>query len=70
MGEVLVLQGGLTVELHGSPAQGTRHTVLYGVVAGAGERVVVKVERVRGTLDRERAALAWLGARGGPVPPG
>lgn len=68
MGEVLVLQGGLTVELHGSPAQGTRHTVLYGMVAGGGERVVVKVERVPGTLDRERAALARLGARGGPVP--
>jgi aminoglycoside phosphotransferase (APT) family kinase protein len=68
MPEALVIQGGPTVELHGSPAQGTRYTVRFGVVAGTGERAVVKVERVRGALARERAALAWLGASDGPVP--
>ncbi len=68
MGQVLVIEGGPTVELRGSPAQGTRHTVAYGVVAETGESVAVKLEGMPGALARERAALTQLGARHGPVP--
>jgi aminoglycoside phosphotransferase len=68
MGERLVIEGGPTVELQDRPSQGTRHEVSFGVLAGTGVRVAVKLERMPGSLERERVALGWLGARGGLVP--
>jgi len=68
MAERLVIEGGPTVELQDRPSQGTRHEVSFGVLADTGVRVAVKLERMPGSLERERAALAWLGARGGLVP--
>jgi Phosphotransferase enzyme family len=56
----LVIDGGLVVNLDGRPAQGTRHEIMFGVLADGGRSVVVKVERIPGALDRERTALAWL----------
>jgi hypothetical protein len=58
----LAIDGGPIVELDGRPAQGTRHEIMFAVLADGGEPVVVKFERIQGALDRERAALAWLGA--------
>jgi aminoglycoside phosphotransferase (APT) family kinase protein len=66
--DLLLIDDGPAIELGGAPAQGTRHTVLFGVVAETGEPVAVKIERIAGAVARERAALAWLGARNGPVP--
>jgi Phosphotransferase enzyme family len=64
----LIIEGGPTVELEGVPAQGTRHAVAFGVLGETGEQVAVKLECLPGALGRERAALAGLGAREGPVP--
>lgn len=60
----LEIDGGPIVDLDGRPAQGTRHEIIFGVLADGGDPVVVKVERIPGALDRERAALAWLGTEG------
>jgi hypothetical protein len=68
MPELLIVEDGPSVELSDSPAQGTRHAVVFGVVTGSGEPVAVKMECVPGELVRERMALEFLGARGGPVP--
>ena len=64
----LVIAGGPTVNLEGAPAQGTRHTVAFGVLGETGAPVAVKLAHLPGALQRERAALAGLGAREGPVP--
>jgi aminoglycoside phosphotransferase (APT) family kinase protein len=66
--ERLVIEDGPTVQLQDRRAQGTRHDVLFGVLSDTGEPVVVKLERIPGVLERERAALAWLGREHGPVP--
>lgn len=58
----LEIEKGRTVQLDGRPAQGSRHEILFGVMADSGEQVVVKVERIPGALERERTVLAWLGA--------
>jgi hypothetical protein len=65
----LAIHGGPIVDLDGRPAQGTRHEIMFGVLADGGEPVVVKVERIPGALDRERAALVWLGTEGLGVAP-
>lgn len=65
----LAIHGGPIVDIDGRPAQGTRHEIMFGVLADGGEPVVVKVERIRDVLDRERAALAWLGTDGLGVAP-
>lgn len=61
MREQLVIDQGPTVVLDGEPAQGTRHKILSGTIPGRDARVVVKVERIPGALERERATLTWLG---------
>ena len=67
--EFLVIADGPTVELLGRPPQGTGHEVHFGRVVNSGRRVVVKLERTTGALERERLALAWLsGQRQAPVP--
>jgi hypothetical protein len=66
--ERLVIEDGPTIQLDSRPAQGTQHEVLFGVLTDTGSPVVVKLERVPGALERERAALAWLSAQHGPVP--
>jgi hypothetical protein len=66
--ERLVMEDGPTIQLRDRPAQGTRHEARFGVVIDTGEPVVVKLERIPGALDRERAALAWLGTQHAPVP--
>lgn len=48
------------MDIDGRPAQGTQHEIMFGVLAESGERVVIKVERIAGALDRERKALSWL----------
>lgn len=68
MEELLAIEDGPIVELRERPAQGTRHTVIFGVLTDTGERVAVKIERTPGALDRERAALAFLGGSNRPVP--
>ncbi len=65
----LAIDGGPIVDLDGRPAQGTRHEIMFGVLADGGQPVVVKVERISGALDRERAALAWLRTQGVGVAP-
>jgi hypothetical protein len=60
--EQLVIDRGPTIRLDDGPPQGTRHTIRFGVLADRDEPVVVKVERIPAALERERAALAWLGA--------
>lgn len=64
----LAIEDGPTVHIDGWPAQGTQHEIMFGVIADSGERVVVKIERVVGALDRERTALAWLAAAPGVAP--
>ena len=61
--EFLVIAGGPTVQLLDRPAQGTGHEVHYGRVVPSGRRVVVKLGRTTGALERERLALAWLSGR-------
>ncbi len=58
----LTIDDGPTVRLDGEPAQGSRHKILFGALADGDARVVVKVERIPGALERERAVLAWLAA--------
>jgi hypothetical protein len=57
----LAIHDGPIVDIDGRPAQGTRHEIMFGVLAAGGEPAVVKVERIPGALDRERSALVWLG---------
>ena len=45
-----------------------RSTKSFGTLRDTGEAVVVKLEKIAGALARERAALEYLTARGGPVP--
>lgn len=68
MQDTIALDGGLRIAITGRPPQGSRHEVRFGVVIGSGEAVVVKLEGVAGALARERAALSYLAAGGGPVP--
>lgn len=65
---MLRLDDGTEIEIHGRPAQGTRHTVLRGREHRSGDRVVVKIELIADALATERLALEWVGAHGGPVP--
>jgi aminoglycoside phosphotransferase (APT) family kinase protein len=64
----ITIEGGPSVEVESRPAQGTRHEVLFGTLHGADEPVVVKLERVPGTLQREHQALQMLANRDGPAP--
>jgi aminoglycoside phosphotransferase len=64
----ILIDNGCSVRIQGRPAQGTRHTVLFGVLRGTGERVVIKLERMPGALVREQRALRQLAAEGGPAP--
>jgi hypothetical protein len=66
--ERLVIDGGPVIDLQGRPAQGTQHDVHFGVLSETRQPVVVKLERIPGALERERVALAWLGAHHGPAP--
>jgi aminoglycoside phosphotransferase len=66
--EWLVIDDGPAIELQGRPAQGTQHDVHFGVLSDTQQPVVVKLERIPGALERERVALAWLGAHRGPAP--
>lgn len=68
MVEQLAIEGGPIVRLEGQPAQGTRHELHFGVLTSTGEPVVVKLERMPGSLAGEQHALAWLGAEGGLAP--
>ncbi|MBS1888640.1 MAG: aminoglycoside phosphotransferase family protein [Actinobacteria bacterium] len=64
----IVIDGGPAVLVEGRPAQGARHEVVFGVLEASGERVVVKLERIAGALERERWALEEIAAAGGPAP--
>jgi aminoglycoside phosphotransferase (APT) family kinase protein len=66
--ESICLADGVIIRVNGCPAQGTRHEVFFGVLDDTGERVVVKIERVVGSLQVERRALNWLTAECGSVP--
>ncbi|MFT3862875.1 MAG: phosphotransferase [Solirubrobacterales bacterium] len=68
MRERIVIDAGPAVLVQGRPAQGARHEVVFGTLEEGGERVVIKLERIGGALERERTALAEIGAIGGPVP--
>lgn len=68
MQKEIVLDDRLTVTITGRPAQGSKHEALFGVVCHTGEAVVVKLGGIPGALAREGAALAYLRARGAPVP--
>jgi len=68
LGRMLRLDDGTVIEIAGRPAQGTRHSVLFGVDRASGDDVVVKIELVEGALATERRALEWIGAQKGPVP--
>jgi hypothetical protein len=57
----LLLEDGSTIQLEGRPDQGTGNEVLYGTVLGSGLRIVVKLERTLGALEREAAALTAVG---------
>jgi aminoglycoside phosphotransferase len=67
-GAVVWCGDGARVEVTARPAQGTRHEVLFGRDVLSGGDVVVKLERIEGTLETERRALTWLTAHGGLVP--
>ena len=64
----IVLDGGLRVTIEGQPPQGSKHTVLFGVLTDTGEAVVVKLEGISGALAREGAALEYLAVHDGPAP--
>jgi hypothetical protein len=68
MRDLLIVEDGPTVELHESPAQGTRHTVVFGVITHTGQPVAVKIEQALGGLARERMVLACLGGRDSSLP--
>jgi hypothetical protein len=68
MTTMLVLCDGTEVEPVGEPPQGTRHRVSFGRERGSGADVVVKIELIEGTLEREAAALRWLGRSAGVAP--
>jgi aminoglycoside phosphotransferase (APT) family kinase protein len=64
----LRLSDGTTIGDLSRPPQGIRHRVLFGVDEASGEPVVAKIELMAGGLGRERRALEWLTAAGGPAP--
>jgi aminoglycoside phosphotransferase (APT) family kinase protein len=64
----LCLDDGTTIVDVSSPAQGTRHRVLFGVEEGSDREVAVKIEGIAGALEVETRALGWLGRHGGPAP--
>jgi aminoglycoside phosphotransferase (APT) family kinase protein len=64
----ILIDDGPSVRVQGRPAQGTRHEVVFGVLRGSEEPVVVKLERIPGALGREQEALRQIAANGGPVP--
>lgn len=65
---VLRLSDGTAVTDLSQPPQGIRHRVLFGVEEGSGDEVAAKIELMAGGLERERRALEWLTAAGGPAP--
>lgn len=64
----LRLADGTTVRDTTSPPQGIKHRVLLGVEESSGREVAAKIELIPGALERERRALEWIAARGGPAP--
>lgn len=49
-GLLIELDDGQVIHVTERPAQGTRHEVLFGVLESTGEKVVVKLERIAGSL--------------------
>lgn len=64
----LILDDGTEIEIVGTPAQGTRHTVVLGSERRSGQSVVVKIERIADALATERLAVQWVAAHGGAAP--
>jgi len=67
-GLLIELDDGQVIHVAERPAQGTRHEVLFGILESTGEEVVVKLERIAGSLARERQALTWLTTQQGQAP--
>ena len=67
-GLLIELDDGQVIHVAERPAQGTRHEVLFGVLESTGEQVVVKLERIAGSLASEQQALTWLTAQHGRAP--
>lgn len=64
----LRLADGTTVRDPTRPPQGIKHRVLLGVEESSGREVAAKIELIPGALERERRALEWITAQGGPAP--
>ena len=67
--DALILDDGTEIEIAGTPAQGTRHTVVFGRERHSGQSVIVKIERIADALARWPAFSSPTGDVNAPVNP-